>query len=95
VSVTSDHIAPFSFLPSPHPLFSLTVPLRLEARMGLESVGLHRTNQDLLAKMKERRQGVILNDIGNSCERTDYNYVAGSSGNAYLVALTRCLVWRV
>jgi NAD(P)-dependent dehydrogenase (short-subunit alcohol dehydrogenase family) len=43
------------------------------------------------AKMKERRQGVILNDIGNSCERTDYNYVAGSSGNASLVAFTRCL----
>ncbi len=41
--------------------------------------------------MKERRQGVILNDIGNSCERTDYNYVAGSSGNASLVAFTRCL----
>ena len=35
--------------------------------------------------------GVILNDIGNSCERTDYNYVAGSSGNASLVAFTRCL----
>jgi hypothetical protein len=27
----------------------------------------------------------------NSCERTDYNYVAGSSGNASLVAFTRCL----
>jgi len=38
-----------------------------------------------------RHPGVILNDIGNSCERTDYNYVAGSSGNASLVAFTRCL----
>ncbi|MGA3037992.1 MAG: short-chain dehydrogenase/reductase [Vulcanimicrobiaceae bacterium] len=41
--------------------------------------------------MKERRRGVIINIIGVAAERLDYNYAAGSAGNAGLVALTRAV----
>jgi NAD(P)-dependent dehydrogenase (short-subunit alcohol dehydrogenase family) len=41
--------------------------------------------------MKTRRSGVILNDIGNSGENFDARYIAGSSGNASLMAFTRAL----
>jgi hypothetical protein len=30
--------------------------------------------------MKSRGSGVIVNDIGNSGENWDYNYIAGSTG---------------
>jgi len=43
------------------------------------------------AAMKERRSGVIINIIGVAAERLDYNYAAGSAGNAGLVALTRAV----
>ena len=42
-------------------------------------------------RMKARRAGVILNDIGNSGENFDARYIAGSSGNASLMAFTRAL----
>jgi 3-oxoacyl-[acyl-carrier protein] reductase len=41
--------------------------------------------------MKTRRSGVIINIIGVAAERLDYNYAAGSAGNAALVALTRAV----
>jgi len=41
--------------------------------------------------MKERGSGVIINDIGNSGENWDANYIAGASGNASLMAFTRAL----
>lgn len=41
--------------------------------------------------MKRRGTGVIINDIGNSGENWDYNYVAGSTGNAALMAFTRAV----
>jgi 3-oxoacyl-[acyl-carrier protein] reductase len=44
-----------------------------------------------LAKMKARRRGVIVNVIGLAGEKVDFNYVAGSMGNASLMALTRAL----
>jgi NAD(P)-dependent dehydrogenase (short-subunit alcohol dehydrogenase family) len=43
------------------------------------------------AGMKARRRGVILNIIGIGGERLDYNYIAGSTGNAGLMAFTRAL----
>jgi NAD(P)-dependent dehydrogenase (short-subunit alcohol dehydrogenase family) len=43
------------------------------------------------ARMKERGHGVIINDIGAAGERVDSEYVAGSSGNAALMAFTRAL----
>lgn len=41
--------------------------------------------------MKERGSGVIINDIGNSGERIDYDYIAGTAGNAGLMAFTRAM----
>ena len=41
--------------------------------------------------MKARREGVILNNIGNGGENFDFNYIAGSTGNAALMAFTRAL----
>jgi NAD(P)-dependent dehydrogenase (short-subunit alcohol dehydrogenase family) len=43
------------------------------------------------AKMKARRHGVIVNNIGNAGERVDGQYIAGSTGNAALMAFTRAL----
>ncbi len=42
-------------------------------------------------RMKARGTGVIVNDIGNSGERIDYDYVAGTAGNASLMAFTRAI----
>ncbi len=41
--------------------------------------------------MKARGSGVVLNDIGNSGENWDADYIAGSTGNAALMAFTRAL----
>jgi len=43
------------------------------------------------ARMKGRGQGVIINNIGASGERFDFDYIAGSSGNAALMGFTRAL----
>jgi NAD(P)-dependent dehydrogenase (short-subunit alcohol dehydrogenase family) len=43
------------------------------------------------AAMKARGHGVIINDIGAAGERFDANYIAGSAGNAALMAFTRAL----
>ncbi|GGB42748.1 short-chain dehydrogenase [Tistrella bauzanensis] len=43
------------------------------------------------ARMQTRGHGVIINDIGNSGENWDANYIAGSTGNAALMAFTRAL----
>ncbi|BBK42598.1 short-chain dehydrogenase [Allostella vacuolata] len=42
-------------------------------------------------RMKARRSGVIVNVIGLAGERFDYGYIAGSTGNAGLMAFTRAL----
>jgi 3-oxoacyl-[acyl-carrier protein] reductase len=43
------------------------------------------------ALMRERRRGVIVNIIGSAGENPDFDYVAGSSGNASLMAFTRAM----
>ena len=43
------------------------------------------------ARMKAAGGGVIVNDIGNSGENWDANYIAGSTGNAAVMAFTRAL----
>lgn len=43
------------------------------------------------AAMRDRRRGVIVNVIGAAGESPDAAYVAGSTGNAALMALTRAL----
>jgi len=45
----------------------------------------------IYAAMKERGSGVIINDIGNSGENWDANYIAGSTANAALMAFTKAL----
>jgi NAD(P)-dependent dehydrogenase (short-subunit alcohol dehydrogenase family) len=44
-----------------------------------------------LAKMKARRSGVIINIIGAGGEKLTYGYIAGSAGNASLMAFTRAI----
>lgn len=41
--------------------------------------------------LKARGGGVILNNIGNGGENFDFDYVAGSTGNASLMAFTRAI----
>lgn len=43
------------------------------------------------ARMRERGHGVILNNIGYGGENFDFRYIAGTVGNAALMALTRAL----
>ncbi|MRH93211.1 SDR family oxidoreductase [Nocardia sp. SYP-A9097] len=43
------------------------------------------------ARMKRHGRGVIINDIGAAGERPDFDYIAGSTGNAALMAFTRAL----
>src|SRR6202022_4066991 len=43
------------------------------------------------ALMAERKQGVIVNVLGAAGENPDFDYVAGSSGNASLMAFTRAI----
>jgi len=45
----------------------------------------------IYATMKARGHGVIINDIGNAGERYDADYIAGTAGNASLMAFTRAL----
>ena len=45
----------------------------------------------LYAQMKRRGKGVIINNIGNAGERVDSRYLAGSTGNAALMAFSRAL----
>ena len=40
---------------------------------------------------RERGHGVILNDIGNSGENPDFDYVAGSTGNSALMTFTKAM----
>ena len=44
-----------------------------------------------LGRMIDRGEGVIINNIGASANYLDPKYIAGSTGNAALVALTRAL----
>src|SRR5258706_16004471 len=41
--------------------------------------------------MKQRKHGVIVNIIGSAGEKLDAAYIAGSTGNAGLMAFTRAL----
>jgi 3-oxoacyl-[acyl-carrier protein] reductase len=47
--------------------------------------------REFLAVMRERRAGVIINIVGIAAERVKADYVAGSAGNAALMAFTRAV----
>jgi NAD(P)-dependent dehydrogenase (short-subunit alcohol dehydrogenase family) len=57
----------------------------------LKLFGYINLTREMYLHMKKRGSGVIINDIGNSGENWDYNYIAGSTGNAALMAFTRAL----
>ena len=57
----------------------------------LKVFGFANLIREVYPAMCERRRGVIVNVIGIAGERPDANYIAGSMGNAGLIALTRAL----
>jgi NAD(P)-dependent dehydrogenase (short-subunit alcohol dehydrogenase family) len=61
------------------------------AAWDVKMFGYINMTRSYFARMKARRRGVILNIIGIGGERLDYNYIAGSTGNAGLMAFTRAL----
>jgi 3-oxoacyl-[acyl-carrier protein] reductase len=44
-----------------------------------------------IARMKEKRRGVIINICGAGGERLTYSYIAGAAGNASLMAFSRAM----
>jgi NAD(P)-dependent dehydrogenase (short-subunit alcohol dehydrogenase family) len=57
----------------------------------LKVLGYIELTKLVYARMRATGGGVILNDIGNSGENWDADYIAGSTGNAALMAFTRAL----
>jgi len=57
----------------------------------LKVFGYINMTRSYFARMTARRRGVIINVIGIGGERLDFNYIAGSTGNAALMAFTRAL----
>ena len=57
----------------------------------LKVLGYMELTQIYYSRMKALGGGVIVNDIGNSGENWDANYIAGSTGNAAVMAFTRAL----
>jgi NAD(P)-dependent dehydrogenase (short-subunit alcohol dehydrogenase family) len=57
----------------------------------LKVFGYVNLTRELYARMRERRSGVIINIIGVAGERPRANYIAGTAGNASLMAFTRAL----
>jgi NAD(P)-dependent dehydrogenase (short-subunit alcohol dehydrogenase family) len=57
----------------------------------LKLFGYVNLTREMYLRMKKRGSGVIINDIGNSGENWDYNYVAGSTGNAALMSFTKAI----
>jgi NAD(P)-dependent dehydrogenase (short-subunit alcohol dehydrogenase family) len=43
------------------------------------------------AQMRDKKRGVIVNVLGAAGENPDFDYIAGSSGNASLMAFTRAM----
>ncbi len=58
---------------------------------ALKVLGYMELTQLVYARMKRQGHGVIVNDIGNSGENWDANYIAGSTGNAAVMAFTKAL----
>lgn len=57
----------------------------------LKVFGYINLTREIYTRMKERGGGVILNNIGNGGQNFDFNYIAGSTGNAALMAFTCAL----
>jgi len=57
----------------------------------LKVFGYINLTRAVYAGMKQRKRGVIINIIGSAGEKLDAAYIAGSTGNAGLMAFTRAL----
>lgn len=64
---------------------------RWRAAWDLKVFGYINLTREIYRAMAERRRGVIVNVIGISGERLRQDYIAGSTGNAALMAFTRTL----
>ncbi len=61
------------------------------AAWDLKVFGYINMTRRFYAAMKARGRGTIVNIVGAAGERVDAGYIAGSSGNAALIAFTRAL----
>jgi NAD(P)-dependent dehydrogenase (short-subunit alcohol dehydrogenase family) len=61
------------------------------AAWDLKVFGFFNLTREIYKRMCERGSGVIVNVIGVAGERHRSNYIAGTSGNAALIAFTRAL----
>ena len=57
----------------------------------LKVFGYIDVTREYVSRMRARGSGVIVNVIGLAAEKHEYDYVAGSSGNAALAAFTRTM----
>jgi NAD(P)-dependent dehydrogenase (short-subunit alcohol dehydrogenase family) len=64
---------------------------RWRAAWDLKVFGYINMTRRFYALMRERKRGVILNIIGAAGDNPDFDYVAGSTGNASLMAFTRAI----
>ena len=64
---------------------------RWRTSWDLKVFGYINMTRQFYAQMRERGQGVIVNVLGSAGENPDVNYIAGSSGNASLMAFTRAM----
>ena len=65
--------------------------VRWRAAWDLKVFGYINMTRRFYAAMKQRGRGTIVNVVGAAGERVDAGYIAGSSGNAALIAFTRAL----
>jgi len=64
---------------------------RWRAAWDLKVFGYINMCRRFYAEMKSRERGVIINILGMAGEKMDRTYIAGSTGNAALMAFTRAL----
>ncbi len=71
-------------------IFGMTEPKWREA-WELKVFGYINATRAMLEKMYARKKGVVVNVIGLAGESFNYDYVAGTMGNASLMAFTRAV----
>jgi NAD(P)-dependent dehydrogenase (short-subunit alcohol dehydrogenase family) len=64
---------------------------RWRAAWDLKVFGYINLTREFLALMAKRGRGVIVNVVGLAGEKMDAGYVAGSAGNAALIAFTKAV----
>ena len=64
---------------------------RWRTAWDLKVFGYINMTRRFYALMRERKKGVIVNILGAAGENPDFDYIAGSSGNASLMAFTRAM----